>query len=262
MTKTLSDLRLFGEIRDCIRCSRRQIDPIGRRWLIQRARAVLRSVGILELGILLIIAASPAAAESPFFQYHGQHFKGTNATVYAGTKPYCPSAFQIFNKAHFAKNAVRNYRRDIESQMKKAGFPPSTIAHCVESGAYLSQGGKLTNHPKNRSYNHYVTTGMMAWTSTQNGEIKLQPYLLARPFKTSQDWLLLGPKFKELCRFSIGRTPQVTMRCRGFGSVSGRFRAGTRHTFTFWLANDRFRMVAMEQTTPRRLRSELRKFIN
>lgn len=229
--------------------------------MTQRISAVLRLYGIIALGLLSIVYAPPAAAESLFFRYHGQHIKGTNATAYAGTKPYCPSTFQIFSKTNFVRRAIRNYRNNIEKQMKKAGFSPSAILHCVESGDYVSRGGTLTKHPKNRSYNHFITTGMMAWISPENGDIKTQPYLLARPFSANHDWLLLGPDFKELCRFSLGRPPQVTMRCRGFGSVSGRFRPGTGYTFTFWLANDRYRIVAMEQTTPRRLQSELRKFI-
>jgi hypothetical protein len=83
-------------------------------------------------------------------------------SVYASTKPYCPSAFWWSARPAADRDARRGFQKQITREMKQAGFPKASIDHCVENSGFVFKGLALTEHPKNTKYARYVQSGIIS----------------------------------------------------------------------------------------------------
>lgn len=156
------------------------------------------------------------------------------ASVYASTKPYCPSGYWYTDNIGFNKEAKAGYRKTVRREMKQAGFPAQAIKHCVDNSGFIYANYRLRAHPKNTSYLSHVQSGIMVFRKKDGGAISSAPVLAEVSSYGKKIWRVYNASFKEICVITeTDPDIKVKINCGAFGALSGHWTyAGGRSTIT------------------------------
>lgn len=188
------------------------------------------------------------AQRSAFVKANFDYLKSKNASsVYAGTKPYCPSSYWWSSRPSAKEKAASGYRQQISREMNQAGFPASAIQHCVQNSAFVFNSNALQQHPKNKRYGQYMQAGVLVYRKTGGGAVSTMPVLVETNSYADRRWHIYDASFKKICTFT-GTNPNNRNNCSAFGALRATAkREGSRRTWT--LQNNRYQVLILTQRT-------------
>ncbi|SPJ28521.1 hypothetical protein [Falsiruegeria mediterranea] len=219
----------------------------------------------------LALSAAPTLAQqlntlaknSEFIEEYLSYMKSKNVkSVYASTKPYCPSLFWWSSRPSANKDAKRAFRNDLARRMQAVGFTNAEVEHCVENSGFVMENRALTDHPKNAAYNNRVQAAFMMVRDLSTGSISEAPALIETNSYDDRSWDVFDRRFTKQCSF--GTTPSqksVDMTCKNFGKLKGYYQNEGNDRFTLVVHNARYQIVYLTRRTPSYARSKFEKLV-
>lgn len=206
---------------------------------------------------VLCFAAQGAVAQtldqlsgsSAFVRIHLKTLKKNNAlSVYASTKPYCPSVYWYSQNPASNRPAKAGYRKHVNRLMKQAGFSAQAINHCVDNSSFVLENGKLRSHPKNTSYLRFVQAGIMAYRKKGSAAIISAPVLAETDTYGKKRWRVYDASFKKICAIT-NAAPGIKVNCNSFGMLNGHWTTDNGRNIATG-SNSSYEMIFVSKRTP------------
>lgn len=186
-----------------------------------------------------------AAARSEYVAVFLKSLKRKNAaTIYASTKPYCPSFYWWAARATSASRAKRGFESQMAREMGNVGFPSSTIDHCINNSGLVIENRRLVDHPKNHSFKDYVQPATMMIRDKKTGVTTTAPVLVETNSYSDRKWRIFDQTFTEICKYTSDRGA-LTVRCRALGTLKGPSITERDNRLIFPLKNARYDVAVM-----------------
>lgn len=174
------------------------------------------------------------AGGSEFIGHHWNVFsKRTIISVYASTKPYCPSIFWWSPHVTSTNKLKRSFQKEMTRRMKVAGFGTTEIRHCAENSDYVVRSEQLADHPKNKAYQGFVRPAVMTVRDKSNNTTIEAPALIETETYDDASFNVFNRDFSKFCSFTQNDTESLKMSCAKYGKMSGRsiFEGDRRYTY-------------------------------
>lgn len=173
------------------------------------------------------------SGKSAFVRNHLNSLKRNQVvSAYASTKPYCPTLYWHSSKIAYSNSVKASFRRDINREMKQAGFSAQAVDHCVENSGFVVQNHRLQSHPKNASEGRVVQAGILMFRKKGDAAIGSIP-VLAEVYTYDKDtFRVFDGRFKEICSI-IDNDPGLNVKCSSFGAFNAHWTSSKgRRTMT------------------------------
>lgn len=178
-------------------------------------------------------------------------------SVYASTKPYCPSVYWYSSRTASNRLAKEGFRKHVNREMKQAGFSAQAIDHCVNNSGFVLENRQLRSHPKNTSYLRFVQSGILVYRKIGTTAIGSMPILAEVHTYGKEVWRVYDGSFNEICAVTKAE-PGVNAKCNSFGKLSGHW-SDNNDRNTMVGSNSAYEVIFVTERTPSFAKSMFRK---